>query len=80
MLNIQLPKHLERRIIALAQATKRSKSSIVREALERSLEDIEDYHAADAAYSEFVASGKESIPLEKVMKKYGLDCTALAGS
>ncbi len=47
MLSVRLPKSLESRLTALAKATKRPKSFYVREALERSLEDIEDTYLAE---------------------------------
>jgi len=73
MLTIRLPEDMEVRLNALAAATKRPKSFYVREALERSLEDIEDVYLADAAYEQFVAGGKKTVPLEEVMKEYGLE-------
>jgi RHH-type rel operon transcriptional repressor/antitoxin RelB len=40
MLTVRLPDNLEKRLNALAMATKRSKSYYVREALERVMEDM----------------------------------------
>jgi RHH-type rel operon transcriptional repressor/antitoxin RelB len=73
MLTIRLPAAMEARLNTLAAATSRPKSFYVREALERSLDDLEDVYLADAAYERFVASGKKATPLEEVMKEYGLD-------
>ena len=73
MLTIRLPEEMEARLNVLADATKRSKSFHVREALERSLADIEDVYLADAAYERFLASGEKAIPLEEVMREYGLE-------
>jgi RHH-type rel operon transcriptional repressor/antitoxin RelB len=42
MLTIQLPEEMEARLNVLADATNRPKSFYVREALERSLEDIDE--------------------------------------
>jgi len=64
---------MEARLAALAKNTQRPKSFYVREALERSLEDIEDVYLADAAYERFLASGEKAVPLEEVMKEYGLE-------
>lgn len=72
MLTIRLPEEMETRLNVLADATKRPKSFYVREALERSLEDIEDIYLADAAYERFLASGKKAIPLTEVEKRLGL--------
>ncbi len=73
MLTIELPEEIENRIAALADAANRSKDEYVQEILERLLEDIEDAHAADEAYAEYLASGKKATPLEEVMKEYGME-------
>lgn len=72
MLTIRLPEDMEARLNTLAKTTKRPKSFYVREALERSLEDIEDAYLADAAYERFLASGAKTTSLKKVMEKYGV--------
>lgn len=72
MLTIRLPAEMETRLNILADATNRPKSFYVREALERSLEDIEDIYLADAAYERFIASGKKAAPLAEVEKRLGL--------
>ncbi|MDL2275785.1 DUF6290 family protein [Desulfosarcina sp. OttesenSCG-928-G10] len=73
MLTIHLPAEIETRLTILAKATSRPKSFYVREALERSLDDIEDVYLAEAALERFRASGEKAIPLEAVMKEYGLE-------
>ncbi|MDE7055659.1 MAG: TraY domain-containing protein [Lactobacillus sp.] len=73
MLSIRLPKEMEQRLTVLANATQRPKSFYVREALERSLEDIEDVYLAETAYERFKTSGDEAIPLKEVMSEYGLE-------
>lgn len=72
MLNVRLPAEMEIRLNVLAEATKRPKSFYVREALERSLEDIEDVYLAEAALERFRASGEKGIPLEEVERRLGL--------
>ena len=72
MLTIRLPEEMESRLNVLDDATKRSKSFYVREALERSLEDIEDVYLAEAALERFRASGEKAIPLEEVERRLGL--------
>ena len=72
MLTVRLPDNLEKRLNALAMATKRSKSYYVREALERVMEDMEDAYLAETAYEEFVKSGKSSKPIKKVESDLGL--------
>ena len=73
MFTIRLPADMEQRLNVLATATKRPKSFYIREALERSLEDIEDVYLAESAYERFKASGEKTIPLAEVMREYGLE-------
>ena len=73
MLTIRLPAEIEQRLNVLANATQRPKSFYVREALERSLEDIEDAYLADAAYERFKVSGEQAVPLEEAMRGHGLE-------
>ena len=72
MLTIRLSEEMETRLNVLAHATNRPKSFYVREALERSLEDIEDVYLAEAALERFRASGGRAIPLEEVERRLGL--------
>jgi RHH-type transcriptional regulator, rel operon repressor / antitoxin RelB len=72
MHSVQLPDDLSQRLITLAKATKRTKSYFLREALERSLEDIEDAYLAETAYEAFLKSGKASIPIDDVVKNSGM--------
>ena len=73
MLTVRLPDNLEKRLNALAMATKRPKSFYVREALERVLEDMEDAYLAETAYEKFVESGKPSKPVKQVERDLGLE-------
>ena len=72
MLSIRLSAEMEKRLNLLARITNRPKSFYVREALERSLEDIEDVYLAEAALERFRASGEKAIPLEEVERRLGL--------
>ena len=51
----------------------RGGDDLVREALKRSLEDIEDAYLAESAYERFKASGEKAVPLKEVMREHGLD-------
>lgn len=73
MLTVRLSKELESRLDLLARATHRPKSFYIREALNRSIEDMEDVYLAESALEEFRASGEKAIPLEEVMKEYGME-------
>ena len=73
MLAIRLPEEIETRLGALAKATGRTKSYYAKEAILTHLEDLEDAYMAEDAYLRFKASGEKAIPLEEVMKEYGLE-------
>lgn len=66
MLSVRLPEDLEKRLSHLSRVTKRPKSYYVREAIERSLEDIEDIYLAETAYEDFLKSGEKAISLNAV--------------
>jgi len=72
MFTIRLPADMEQRLNVLAAATQRPKSFYIREALERSLEDIEDAYLAESAYERFKASEEKPIPLEEIEARLGL--------
>lgn len=72
MLTIRLPAELESRLAVLAETTKRPKSFYVREALERSLADMEDVYLAEAALERFRASGEKAVTLEELERRLGL--------
>ena len=72
MVTLRLPEHMEQRLNYLATSTKRTKTFFIREALERTLSDMEDAYLAETAYEEFKMSGEQAIPLTDVMREYGL--------
>ncbi len=72
MLAIRLPKEIEARLEALAAATGRTKTFYAREAILEYIEDLEDLYLAEQRLIEIRAGRIETIPLEDVMKKYGL--------
>lgn len=69
---VRLPEELTHRLAVLARATKRTKSYFIREALERSIEDLEDAYLAETAYEEFLKNGEEPAPIEEVERRLGL--------
>jgi len=71
--SVQLPDDLADRLTKLARATKRTKSHFIREALERSLEDLEDVYLAETAYETFLKSREAAIPLGEVERRLGLE-------
>jgi RHH-type rel operon transcriptional repressor/antitoxin RelB len=72
MHTVRLPEELSQRLGLLSKATKRTKSHFIREALERTLEDLEDVYLAETAYEDFLKSGDKAISLEDVERDIGL--------
>jgi RHH-type rel operon transcriptional repressor/antitoxin RelB len=72
MHTVRLPVSLSQRLGLLSKATKRTKSHFIREALERTLEELEDAYLAETAYEEFLKNGEKSIPLEDLERDLGL--------
>ena len=73
MLALRLPEEMEARLNNLAKATGRSKSYYVREALVEYLDDLEDIYLAERRLEDIRAGRTKAIPLEEVMKSYGLE-------
>ncbi len=70
MLAVRLPEDLEQRLAQLAEKTGRPKSYYVREALCEYIDDLEDHYLAEQRLRKF--GDGAGIPLDKLMKKYGL--------
>ena len=73
MLTIELPTELENRLDALAQATGRSKSDYVTEAILEYLEDLADLHLAEQRLRDIQNGKSKPVPLEEVLKRYGME-------
>jgi RHH-type rel operon transcriptional repressor/antitoxin RelB len=69
MITVRLPKKLENRLKTLASKTGRTKTYYIIKAIERFLEDREDYLLAVAVLEE----KNPSISLEEVIKKLDLE-------
>jgi RHH-type transcriptional regulator, rel operon repressor / antitoxin RelB len=73
MLAIRLPEQIEKRLDRLAKRTGRTKTYYAREAILEYLDDLEDIYLAEKEL-QVVRSGRtRSVPLEKVMRRYGLE-------
>jgi len=72
MLAIRLPKEIEKRLDALSKETGRTKSFYVREAILEHLHDLEDIYLAEQRLADIQAGRVKTIPLEEVMKEYGM--------
>ncbi len=73
MLAIRLPAEIEARLDALAKATGRTKTYYAREAILEYLDDLEDLYLAEQRLIEHRAGNTQAVPLEEVMKRYGLE-------
>ncbi|MCC2644608.1 MAG: hypothetical protein K0R94_386 [Burkholderiales bacterium] len=73
MLAIRLPVEIETRLTNLAKLTGRTKTFYVKEAILEHLEDLEDIYIAKQSLQDIRSGKSKTIPLEEVMKKYGLE-------
>lgn len=73
MLAVRLPAEIENRLDVLAQNTGRTKTFYVREAILEHLDNLEDLYLAEQRLIDHRAGKSEAIPLEEVMKRYGLE-------
>lgn len=71
--SIRLPHEIERRLEKLSAQTGRSKSFYVKEAIVDHLDDIEDIYLAEKRLEDIRAGRTQTIPLQEVMKRYGMD-------
>ena len=72
MLAVRLPAEIETRLEALAKATGRTKTFYVREAIVEHLAELEDLYLAEQRLTDIRSGKSQTIPLEDVMKQYGL--------
>ena len=73
MLAIRLPEEIERRLEALAKATGRTKTFYAREAILEHLDGLEDVYLAERRLRHIRAGKTATVPLEDVMKRYGME-------
>ena len=67
------PGEIENRLEALAQATGRTKTFYAREAILEHLDDLEDLYLAEQRLIDIRAGRSQTVPLEEVMKRYGME-------
>lgn len=73
MLAIRLPVEIERRLEDLARITGRTKTFYAREAILEHLDDLEDAYIAEQRLSDIRSGKTQTVPLEDVMKRYGME-------
>jgi len=72
-LSIRLPGDVEDRLKNLAALTGRTKSFYITEAICEHLDDLEDLYLAERELEAIRAGKSETVPLEEVMKRYGME-------
>jgi len=73
MLANRLSQDVEQRLENLARKTGRSKTFYARQVILEHLDDLEDLYLAEQEMTAIRAGRLKSIPLEEVMKRYGLE-------
>ncbi len=73
MLALRLPPEIESRLEALSKRTGRSKSYYAREAILEHIGDLEDVYVAEQRLADLRAGRSDSVPLDDLMKRHGLD-------
>ncbi len=71
-LSIRLPSDVEDRLYNLAALTGRTKSFYITEAICEHIDDLEDLYLAERELEAIRAGKSETVPLEEVMKRYGM--------
>jgi RHH-type transcriptional regulator, rel operon repressor / antitoxin RelB len=72
MLTIRLPTDIEDRLRKLSEATGRTRSSVVLEAIIQHLDNLEDLYLAEQRLADLKAGRTKVTPIEQVMRSYGL--------
>jgi RHH-type rel operon transcriptional repressor/antitoxin RelB len=73
MLAIRLPQSIEKRLERLARRTGRTKTYYARQAILEHLEDLEDLCLAERTLERIRSGEERTVPLKKLLKRYGLD-------
>lgn len=73
MLAIRLPQPIEKRLERLARRTGRTKTFYARQAILEHLEDLEDVYLAERTLERIQSGEERTIPLKRLIKRYGLD-------
>ncbi len=71
--SLRLPDEVTQRLESLAALTGRSKTFYMVEAIREHIDDLEDLYLAEQRLIDHRAGKTQSVPLEEVMKRYGLE-------
>lgn len=69
---LDLPSEAEKMLLSLAKERNISQENLIKELLLEYLEDLEDARIGEAAYKEYVESGRESVAWQDFKKEIGL--------
>ena len=70
---LRLPDEVSQRLKRLADRTGRSKTFYMIEAIKEHLDDLEDLYLAEQRLIDIRAGKSQTVPLEEVMQRYGLE-------
>jgi RHH-type rel operon transcriptional repressor/antitoxin RelB len=71
--SLRLPDDVSERLANIAALTGRSKTFYMVEAIQEHLDDLEDLYLAEQRLIEVSAGKSETVSLEDVMRRYGLE-------
>ena len=71
--SLRLPDDVTQRLTHLAELTGRSKTFYMVEAIREHIDDLEDLYLAEQRLIDIRAGKTKTVPLEAVMKRYGLE-------
>jgi RHH-type rel operon transcriptional repressor/antitoxin RelB len=72
MLAVRISKETEDRLNKLCAKTERTKSYYIKKALEKVLEEEEDFADAVLSYEDYLRSGKKALSLDEMKTKYDI--------
>ncbi len=72
-ISVRLPNEIELRLKNLAKLTGRSKTFYITAAILEKLDDLEDIYLAEKRLEDIQIGKTKTIPLEDVMKRYGME-------
>ena len=71
--SLRLPDEIAQRLNRLADRTGRSKTFYMQAAILKHLDDLEDLYLAEQQLIDIQAGKSQTVPLEEVMERYGLE-------
>ena len=71
--SLRLPEDVSNRLKRLAEITGRSKTFYIIEAIREHIDDLEDLYLAERELEAIRAGKSQTVPLEEVMKRYGME-------